>query len=686
MQEAKQGWRVQLLGSPQLLGEGAPQRLDRKMAGVLAYVALSGATPRSVLREHLWPDSTPERARTSLRQTLHRLRTLAPVTLLQGEDVLRLAEGVQVDVLEAGRGSGTDLDGGELLHAYDYGDCPDFDAWLQVQRQRLEGIRQRGLLERVAALEEEGQLQRALALVEEALSRAPTDEAWDRRGMRLYYLLGEPAAARGLYQRCVRVLEQVLQTAPSEETVALSRSIERGTLASPKPARPRRTPLPVTALRPPVLAGRAREWELMERAWEAGQLIFVSGEPGVGKSRLVRDFVASRGSYCWTESRPGDAHVPLASYTRHVRRLMALDPALELPDWVRRELARVLPELAVAPDPSPPPRAGSVHRQRFLDAQLQVWCRALEAVSGFVVDDLQFGDHATNDIGEYIYSHGFPLGRPGGLPASALIFRSGELRPATAAVVHRMVDAGVATHLQLERLSDAAVGEMLEGLGLPGVSRHAAAIGRYTGGNPLFIVETVKHLVERGGMEPDWPERLPPPGKVRLLIEARLQQLSQGAQQLAQVAALAATSFDLDLAAAVLETPVLSLDAPLRELESAQVLRDGRFVHDVLAEAVGGAIPQSLRIVLHRRMASYWESTGAAPSLVAHHWEAAEERARAIPQLLRAALGEEAALRPGEAASHLEDAARLLEASGRAAEAAACLRRAAELAREVTRS
>ncbi len=670
--------RLQLLGTPRLLCVDEPQRLDRKVSALLAYVALSGPTPRSLLREYLWPDATPDRASTSLRQTLHRLRSRLPGELLLGTELLSLAEGVGVDVLEAGRTGGTELAEGALLGPFDFSDCPDFDAWLQVQRQRLEGIHQRALRDRVAGLEEAGDWQRALALVEQALARTPTDEGWYQRGMRLYYLLGDPVAARGLYQRCARVLQQALQISPSDETETLARSIERGTLPSPRLARPRHTALPVTALRPPVLAGRDREWEAMERAWEAGQLVFVSGEPGVGKSRLVRDFVASRGSYCWTESRPGDEHVPLASYTRHVRRLMALNPGLDLPDWVRRELARVLPELDV-PDAAPPPLAGTLQRQRFLDAQLQVWCRALEAVSGFVVDDLQFGDHATNDIGEYIYSHGFPLGRHGGLPPSVLIFRTGELRPASAAVVHRMVDAGVATHVRLERLDEEAVGEMLEGMGLPGVTRHAAEIGRYTGGNPLFIVETVKHLVERGGVEPAWPERLPPPGRVRLLIETRLQRLSQAAQQLAQVASLAATAFDLELAAAVLEVPVLALDAPLRELESAQVLRDGRFVHDVLAEAVGAAIPDALRAVLHRRIATFWETRGAAPSLVAHHWVSGKEDARAIPLLLRAALGEEAALRPEEASAHLERAARLLEGSGRLAEAAACRRRAEEL-------
>jgi DNA-binding SARP family transcriptional activator len=74
-------------------------RLDRKPAGLPAYLAWEGPTARARRAGLLWPESAESTARNNLRQTLRRLRTLAGgVELLQGEDVLCLAPGLGGDV------------------------------------------------------------------------------------------------------------------------------------------------------------------------------------------------------------------------------------------------------------------------------------------------------------------------------------------------------------------------------------------------------------------------------------------------------------------------------------------------------------------------------------------------------------------------------------------------------------
>ena len=122
----------------QLLGAAAWSRddaravaLERRDAGVLAYLALEGKTPRARLLELLWPDVGREAARNHLRQRLHRLKRAVGVDLVEGAELLSLAPEVAVDACDAVASAP-----GELLLGLDYGDCPQFEQWLGAQRER----------------------------------------------------------------------------------------------------------------------------------------------------------------------------------------------------------------------------------------------------------------------------------------------------------------------------------------------------------------------------------------------------------------------------------------------------------------------------------------------------------------------------------------------------------------------
>ncbi len=120
----------------------------------------------------------------------------------------------------------------------------------------------------------------------------PLSEGAHRRLMRLLYLMGDRPAALRAYHRCRNLLERVLGVAPLPETRDLAQLIDRGAVDAP-PAPARRIPLAV--LRPPVLVGRADVWAKMEAAWANGQCILLVGPAGAGKSRLMQDFVMSKG-------------------------------------------------------------------------------------------------------------------------------------------------------------------------------------------------------------------------------------------------------------------------------------------------------------------------------------------------------------------------------------------------------
>jgi DNA-binding SARP family transcriptional activator len=669
-----QGVRLELLGEARLQSGGTLIPLERRTAGVLAWLSLEGPHPKYRLAGLLWAESSETTARNNMRQLLRRLRLACGAELVRGTDVLSLCERVVTDAAElqahvlAGRHAQALALDGVLLGALEYEDCTEFQAWLEGARERLDKLRRRAAGLESEARERRGDLTGALALAEQLLVMDPYSEDSWRRLMRLHYVAGDRMAALNAFERCRRLLREELDTTPLPETVALAREIERGPTAA-KPNAPPKPKLPLSVLRPPVLVGREREWARMEAAWEAGQTLFLSGEPGVGKTRLAHDFAASRGTHLSLEARPGELNVPYSSHVRLVRQLLAKVPDPKLEPWVRRELARLLPDMA-GPEGLPAPMADEADRSRFLEAHCQLIYQLCAGVDALVADDLQFMDPATAEFAVLMLSRRHPPGPGGRFPRFIDTYRSDELSPQAHACVQQLVVAGLAVVIELEPLPSDAVSALLNSLDLPGAERLAPDVSRHTGGNPLFITETLKHLLETGGLERGWPEHVPPSGRGQQLIQQRLARLSPAALQVARLAALARQSFGLELASEVLETPTLTLAAHLEELEEAQIIRDERFTHDLLFEVVRQGVPRSLEGLLHRRLAVALEVRKAAPAVVAQHWLDGHEPRRAVPFLVAAAQSEAAALRHLEAALLYHRAAALLDEAGSPDEAA----------------
>jgi DNA-binding SARP family transcriptional activator len=654
-------FRLELLGKSRLLGPAGEVRVERKMAALVAWLALEGPTPRQRLAELLWAGNE-ELARTNMRQLLRRLRLAADMPLVGGRELLSLAEDVGVDALELRRlveaeryADALALEG-ELLGSFDYSDMEEFGSWLLHTRERLKGHVRRAVVAEVGRLERQGELNRALALAERHLGRDPHCEDAYRLLMRLHYLAGDRTAALGLYEMCKQMLQRELDARPSAETEALAREIAqaRARPAAPAPVAPARAPLPPTVLRPPVLVGRERAWAEAEEAWSAGKGLYIAGTGGLGKSRLARDFAASKGAYLVIQGRPGDEHVPYSTTMRAFRQMLAQRPEVELEPWVRAELGRVMPEFADPSGALPPPMSSESDRVRFFEALSVVIRRCTSGLAAQLYDDFQFFDTATVVAGAYIFGNAYPFGEH--MPHIIVCYRDDELMPTTRAVLRDMVESGAVKTVKLAPLTADEVAALLESTAVPGAAGLAGELSRYTGGNPLFITEALKHLLESGALREGQvqgalAERLPSQlGRVAPLIQRRLERLSRPALRLAQVAALAGTAFTLDVAGEVLEVPAIELDGPVAELEAAQILRGESFTHDLVFEATRAAIPEAVARLLHQRLAVALERRGAAPAVVAHHWLESPEPRRARPYLNAAAQSAESTLRHAEAA------------------------------------
>jgi len=127
----------------------------------------------------------------------------------------------------------------------------------------------------------------------------------------------------------------------------------------------------------------------------------------------------------------------------------------------------------------------------------------------------------------------------------------------------------------------------------------------YTGGNPLFVVEMVRHLRQFGSVDGKIPEDLAPPERIRLMVQQRLEGLSEQALRLARFLAVARTDFSAELASKVLELPVDQLATPWKELEQANIIESRWFVHELVCEILLATLPEAARVALAGRIGVY---------------------------------------------------------------------------------
>ncbi|MDB5045776.1 MAG: hypothetical protein JWQ08_1826, partial [Deinococcus sp.] len=366
---------------------------------------------------------------------------------------------------------------------------------------------------------------------------------------------------------------------------------------------------------------------------------------------------------------------PFSTTARMLRRVLdLLPPDLALPEWVMPALAPLLPETRadLSGDRPDPRLVEAAHFMSGLAIQVQG-----AVVSVF--EDLHEVDLATTEMGMAMLANHFPLGQPGGLPHFVGTFRAEELDPQVRAVFSRFVAAGQSVWIDLAPLGEAEVRELVETLDIPGLEARGGELARFTGGNPLFVLETIKHMVEQGSLEAASP--LPVAGKVSAMITRRLAGLSTPALHAARAAAVLQSDFDLERVAEVLRAPLLEVVSAWEELEDAQIVVGERFSHDLIAEALRRETPEGVRRLLHRAAArALGAQSRVSPAQVAGHWLSGGDPAQAAPWLVQAGHAAWHAARQVEAASFFAQAAEHFAPGDRAAAFAALALRTEVLA------
>ena len=342
-----------LFGSLTISLDGQPvTRLESdKVRGLLARLALEPerAFRRETLSALFWPETPASRAAPNLRQALYALRqAIGDAYLLVTPQTVQFnaAADAQVDVLTwrallretqthrhrrretcrpclARLAQALELYHGDLLAGFAFKDCPEFEEWLTVERERLHVQALESLTLLANDAERRGDYPTAQAYLRRQLALEPWQEEAHRQLMCLLALEGRRAAALAQYELCRTMLADELGLAPTEATHALETQIRAGVTLPAVLHLPPDLPAQLTSF-----VGRARELALLEEHLTNPntRLITLTGPGGVGKTRLALQIAAALAD----QFADGVAWAPLSEARDETDLALAVAQALRL--------------------------------------------------------------------------------------------------------------------------------------------------------------------------------------------------------------------------------------------------------------------------------------------------------------------------------------------------------------------
>jgi DNA-binding SARP family transcriptional activator/predicted ATPase len=695
---------LRLFGTPEVSHAEQPLTFQtRKVLALLAYLAVEqGVHSRDKITALLWPESDEERGKASLRRALSYLREsldepshersrhlpLQPPHVLIEHYTLSFntasdfegdSQTLQTAFTLARRRSsgdprthlahlqmGASCYRGDFLDGLSLPDAPDFEDWLLLQRESWR--RQANtVFDRLSEWQTEaGELENALETTNRWVEHDLLNEMAHTRLMQLHSALGDRSAALQAFERCRTVLERELSAEPSSETMVLAERIRSQTSPVREPVM-HEAPSPREVWEFP-LTGRAAEHHALVTAFHTMlqgrvQAATIEGEPGIGKTRLAREFLR------WTRAQGADVLEARAFETGsrlpYQPLVEALRPRLEgeqdlqtlLSDVWLAELVRLLPEFRERlPNLPPPLSVGEAEAGTRLFEAIARLGHALARRAPVVlfIDDVQWADAASLDVLQYACRRWAAAHLPVLLLST---FRSEDLASSVALAdwltslernlpVRRQTLISLTFEDTLWLVQSVFGAERgTTGNGSEGQAQKEGRIEAWsrwlfaqTRGHPFFLIEHLKLFAERrdllrheAGTVQISPDRLihqeiapsTLPSSVRDFIHARLTRLSHSALTLCMAAAVLGDGCTFDQLCRVADSNDNQGLSALDELLTRGLLQEtgGRcfFAHDSIRAGVYAETGGIRRRVLHRRALEALQAASAPPAELAHH-------------------------------------------------------------------
>jgi DNA-binding SARP family transcriptional activator/tetratricopeptide (TPR) repeat protein len=726
------------LGSFQTTLDNEPITAFRssRVQGLLVYLALAKQQPhaREVLATLFWPDEPDAVAKKNLRQSLYQLRQVLGETASEEGSYLLVTRSTaqfnpdsdySLDVTDFLNCLANDqleqaatLYQGDLLPGFTCDSMP-FEEWLREERERLHRLALEALFELAARSLARADYQTAQDMAHRQLALEPWREEAYRQLMQALALLGERSAALAQYQTCRTVLKEELGVEPSAETEALAAQIhdqqlQRGMRRESAP------PLERRQLTIPFV-GRQSEYEALTRTYQVAhkgglQVLALVGEAGIGKTRLAQNFLS------WAAVQGADilsgrafetsGRLSYQPLTQVLRQRLERENAPEdlLSDFWLTQLTRILPELHDRyPDLPEPTQVEASARQHLFEAIARLGQALAERAPLVVfIDDWHWADAASRDVLHYAALRWLEEGAP---ILVLLNLRQEALMedPNLEIWLTRLKHDAGCVQLNLRELSGAETEKLIRTLldleegdndGLLDGSEKLSQLAKFsrwlfekTDGQPFFLAETLKALVEDGLFRPDaasgawridWPkfdEQAAGSGPsvlpgVRELIRGWLNRVSAPAGELLSDAAILGRQASFGNLCRMTGLDEIQAATALDELLAKQLLveekgapESGReviygFSHHMLGEVVYAEAGSARRRLLHRRAFEALQADAAPVAELAHQAHNAGLLAETIHYSIAAGNEAMRLLAVGVAIAHYETARQSAEQMG----------------------
>jgi DNA-binding winged helix-turn-helix (wHTH) protein/tetratricopeptide (TPR) repeat protein len=407
------------------------------------------------------------------------------------------------------------------------------------------------------------------------------------------------------------------------------------------------------------------------------QIVFVVGEPGIGKTSLVDAFERASTEIAGLSVARGqsvegfggkEAYYPLlealGQLARGPARTLVVDTlAATAPTWLIQFSSLVRPEQVAALQRE----ILGATRERMV----RELCEALEVITRTIplvlfLEDLHWVDHSTLDIISAIARRREPakLLVVGTFRPADLILSDSPLK----ALKQDLLLHHLSHEVELERLQESDVRDYLTAAFAPGdiPSGMATVIHRHSDGNPLFMTAMLEHLVQHGVLsqvEGRWTMTVPleqadpgVPETLKQLLEVQLQHLSDPEQQLLKCASVAGQHFTGWALGTMLESDRSTFEqtcdalakrqqflrvSGIRELPSGNPTSEYQFRHALYREVLYRRLNPTLRVAFHRRLAEGLEQLRSSePEIAAEialHFQEGHQHEKAIQYLILAA-------------------------------------------------
>jgi len=438
-----------------------------------------------------------------------------------------------------------------------------------------------------------------------------------------------------------------------------------------------------------ALVGREQPLAAITELWAkarggAGQLVFVSGESGIGKTRLIQHAathcappVLLAGS-C-NELNGSSAYHPFAEL---LQAYLATVPPEFYDDEIRMLLAnftRIVPQIKqILPELTEPPALDpKLEQLRLMTSLTQFVKLATQKRPWFIVlENLQWADQNSLELLRHLCYH---------LPAMSLLilatYRDTEVDPGHPLVkaINTISSSPVCHHQHLNRLDQPQVAQLLASLLQQSVPDHfSQTIFQHTSGNPFYVEEIARSLIKDGVVtrqQNSWQfpvvESISLPNSVREAVWRRIHRLTPNTQDFLRQAAVLGQRFRFDDILALSGFSKWEAMEYLSLAMEEQLVKEDRggntfnFGHTEIRSVLYTDLNALRRQILHRQAGEILEGQlskrrDQAIEELAWHFEAAGDAKRALPYSFRAAQQAQAAYANDSALHWYERALRLL--------------------------